>query len=207
MKLSDTDRLLLRDAVRAVESKSRAEIVLSVRPRSGAYSRGPLLFGALVGWLFLGFQLFSSTYEFSLAAIFLEPVMLGVAMTALASSLPDFTRILTSPKKRGESVERAARATFLERGVGLTRERTGVLIYVSLLEREARVIADKGVTDTVPPEIWRAAARRVERLCREARNAGSLAFAIQEFGEPLGAEMPARADDTNELPDGMDGAQ
>ncbi len=201
MKLNEADRALLREAVRAVESRSRAEIVLAVRPRSDSYNRGPLLFGVVVAWSFLGFQLFSTSYEFPVQAIFLEPVLIGAAAAYLAAAIPAFTRLLASPKKRRQSVERAARATFQERGVGLTRERTGVLLYVSQLEGEALVVADKGITDSVPPEVWKATSTRVEGMARKARGADGLASAIREFAEPLAAALPARADDIDELPD------
>lgn len=200
VQFTDADRVLLGEAVRAVEAKSRAEIVLAVRPRSASHDRGPLLFGAVVAWSFLGFQLFSS-YEFPLDAIFLEPPLLGAAAAFLAASIPAFTRALVFRRRRREAVERAARATFQERGAGLTRERTGVLVYVSLLEREAVVVADKGVTDAVPPELWGEAVRRVEGAARAARDAPGLAKAIEHLREPLAAELPARADDVDELPD------
>ncbi len=200
MRLTDADRVLLREAVRALEAKSRAEVVLAVRPRSDSYSRGPLLFGVVVAWTVLGFELFSP-YEFPLDAIFLEPAMIGACTAFLAASIPAFTRILASPKKRRQSVERAARATFQERGVGLTRERTGVLLYVSLLERDAVIVADKGITDMVPPEVWTPVVSRVVASARSARDAAGLAQAIQLLTAPLAAELPARADDVDELSD------
>lgn len=207
MKLDEAGRQVLRDAVRAVETKSRAEIVVAVRPRSDSYNRGPLLVGAVLGWTFLGFQLFSASYVFSLEAIFLEPVLIGAAAAYLAAAIPGFTRILVSPRKRRLSVERAARATFQERGVGLTRERTGVLLYVSALEREAFVVADKGITDNVAPEIWKATVDRVVALTRNARTARALAQAIHEFAEPLSKALRAREDDVDELPDVAEAVQ
>ena len=195
----DNDRQLLHDAVRAVEAKSRAEIVLAVRPRSDSYNRGPLLFGVVVAWAILGFQLFSP-YEFPLDAIFLEPPLIGACAAFLAAAVPAFTRVLASAPKRRQSVERAARATFQERGVGLTRERTGILLYVSLLEREAVVIADKGITDVVPPEIWAALSARVETAAGHARDPADMASAIRVLAEPLAKELPARANDIDELP-------
>ena len=176
------------------------EVVLALRPRSDSYNRGPLLFGVVVAWAILGFELFSP-YEFPLDAIFLEPALIGAAAAFLAAFIPGFTRILVSPRKRRQSVECAARATFQERGVGLTRERTGVLLYVSLLEREAVVVADKGITDIVPPEVWRSMASRVEARAGNARDAAGLAQTIQLLTELLAAELPARADDVNELGD------
>lgn len=200
MRWTTADRALLSEAVRAVEAKSRAELVVAVRSRSDSYNRGPLLFGAFVAWGVLGFELFSP-YEFPLDAIFLEPAIIGACAAFLAGTLPAFTRILASPKKRRESVERAARATFQERGVGLTRERTGVLLYVSLLEREAVVVADKGITDMVPPEVWTPLMSRVVESARRTRDAAGLAEAVRFFVEPLAAELPSRADDVDELAD------
>ncbi len=200
MRWTTADRALLSEAVRAVEAKSRAELVVAVRSRSDSYNRGPLLFGAVVAWGVLGFELFSP-YEFPLDAIFLEPAIIGACAVFLAGTIPGFTRILASPKKRRESVERAARATFQERGVGLTRERTGVLLYVSLLEREAVVVADKGITDLVPPDVWTPLLSRVVESARRARDAAGLAEAVRFFVEPLAAELPSRADDVDELAD------
>lgn len=200
MRWTTADRALLSEAVRAVEAKSRAELVVAVRSRSDSYNRGSLLFGAVVAWGVLGFELFSP-YEFPLDAIFLEPAIIGACAVFLAGTIPGFTRILASPKKRRESVERAARATFQERGVGLTRERTGVLLYVSLLEREAVVVADKGITDLVPPDVWTPLLSRVVESARRARDAAGLAEAVRFFVEPLAAELPSRADDVDELAD------
>lgn len=186
--------------MRSVEAGSRAEIVLAVRPRSDSYNRGPLLFGVVVAWSVLGFELFSP-YEFPLDAIFLEPAVIGSCAAFLAASIPAFTRILASPGKRRASVERAARAAFQERGVGLTRERSGMLVYLSLLEREAFIVADKGITDVVPPEVLKTLMDRVTTSTRKARDGAGLAEAIKILAVPLAAELPSGPDDVNELPD------
>jgi putative membrane protein len=199
MQLTETDRTRLRDAIQAVEAKTRAEVVLAIRARSASYSRGPVLLGALAAWLFLGFQLFS-TWEFPLDAIFLEPPLLGACTAFLAASLPPLERGLASRKRRREAVERAARAAFQERGVSLTRERTGVLVFISMLEQSSFLVADKGVSDVVSPEALSKASARIDAAVRTGSATG-LAAAIGELGESLAAELPARPDDVNELPD------
>jgi putative membrane protein len=199
MELTEADKAILREAVKAVEARSRAEVVLCVRPRSAVYDRGPLLLGAAVAWVFLGFQLLSP-WEFPLDAILLEPPIVGAGVAFLGAAVPWLERRLASRKRRRAAVEQAARATFQERGVGLTRERTGVLVYVSLLEREAIIVADKCVTDVVPPETWSDSVARIEAAVREGR-AAALAEAVRALGEPLSVELPPRADDVDELPD------
>jgi putative membrane protein len=198
MRLTDSDKARLRDAIQAVEAKSRAEVVLAIRARSASYDRGPVLLGALAAWLFLGFQLFSA-WEFPLDAIFLEPPLLGACTAFLAASLPPLERGLASRKRRREAVERAARAMFQERGVSLTRERTGVLVYISMLERSSFLVADKGVSDIVPPETLSQATARIDAAVR-AGTATALAAAISGLGESLAADLPARPNDVDELP-------
>lgn len=199
MELSEADKTRLHDAVKAIEAKSRAEVVLSIRPRSARYERGPLLLGALIAWAFLGFQLFSN-WEFPLDAIFVEPPLIGAGAAFLAASIPALERGLASRKRRREAVEKAARSTFQERGVSLTRERTGVLVYVSLLERSACLVADKGVTDVVPPEVLAQASSRIETAVR-AGGAAALADSLRALSVAFAEELPRRADDVNELPD------
>jgi len=199
MELTEADKTRLREAVKAAEAGNRAEVVLSIRPRSASYLRGPLLLGACVAWAVLGFQLFSS-WPFPLDAMFVEPPLLGAGAAFLAARIPALERALASRKRRREAVEQAARASFQERGVSLTRERTGILVYVSLLERATFLVADKGVTDTVPPETLAAATAQIERTVRGG-DVSALADAIRKLGESLASELPARADDVDELPD------
>jgi putative membrane protein len=129
------------------------------------------------------------------------PALAGAGIALAVSAVPGLERALATRARRREAVERAARASFVERGVGLTRERTGVLVYFSRLEREVVVVADKGVTDLVAPEAWREACAALERVAVEGGGTAALASALRCFGALLAKSLPRRADDVNELAD------
>jgi putative membrane protein len=197
--LTDAAKAALLDAVRAVEARSAAEVVVAVRERSGSYLHADLIAGILAANLVLFYQLFSP-WEFSLPLIQVAPTGVGLLVGLATSITPWARRALTPRRTREAMVRTAARATFVEKGVTATRARTGILVYVAVLERTAEVVADVGVTKAMPAEAWRAATARVE----EAAGAGdglALADAVAALGDGLAAALPRAADDVNELAD------
>jgi len=197
--LTDAAKAALLDAVRAVEARSGAEVVVAVRERSGSYLHADLIAGIVAANLVLFYQLFSP-WEFSLPLIQVAPTGIGLLVGLVTSITPWARRALTPRRTREAMVRTAARATFVEKGVTATRARTGILVYVAVLERTAEVVADVGVTKAMPAEAWRAATARVE----EAAGAGDgLAFAaaVAALGDGLAAALPRAADDVNELAD------
>lgn len=200
MPLSQTERAALEAAMQAIEGASRAEVVVSIRGRSVPPDRGPLLLGGVVAVALSAFLLFSP-WEFSLMTIWTAPPFAGLLVGIAGDRVPALESLLASRTKRREAVLRAARAAFVERGVGHTRERTGILVYLSLREREAVVVADRGVADLVPTDAWREAVERVEAAARSGSGIEGVAGALAAIRDTLARELPRRADDVNELPD------
>src|ERR1043165_4527891 len=124
--LTDAAKQALTDAVRDVESRCSAELVVAVRASSGFYLHADLIAGiaaalaALLGLLF-------SPWPFDLIWFVIDPLLAGVLGGLLASRLPALRRALTLWRVRRRQVETAARSTFLEKGVHGTTGRTGVL--------------------------------------------------------------------------------
>jgi putative membrane protein len=104
-----------------------------------------------------------------------------------------------------EAVSTAARSAFVELAVSHTRDRSGVLVYVSLLERRIRVIADVGVKTSMPLAEWKSAAAALEGILQQhdddAAALEALAEAVESLGPTLAPHLPRRPDDTNELED------
>lgn len=199
--LDDRGKEALRGAVRAVEERSAAEVVILVRERSGPYLHASLLSGAIAAYLTLWFQLFSP-WEYSLLLIQLAPAAVGTAIGMLTSVLPDLQRLLTPRHIREGYVRTKARAAFHDQGIADTRGRTGILVYVSRLEREAEVLADRGVRDAVDAQAWERAASLIRASAgRRMPDAAALAIAIASLGDLLQPVLPRSADDVNELAD------
>ena len=197
--LTDAAKAALLDAVRAVEARSAAEVVVAVRERSGSYLHADLVAGIVAANLVLFYQLFSP-WEFSLPVIQVAPTGVGL-LVGLATSITPWARCALTPRRTREAMVRtAARATFVDKGVAGTRARTGILIYVGVLERTAEVVADVGVTRAVPADRWAAATARVSQSARHGDGA-DVAAAVAGLTDVLAAALPRSADDVNELAD------
>ena len=198
--LSGPEKAALLDSVKDVERRTAAEIVIAFRDRSGSYRDADLLAGSLLALLTLGFQLFTP-WEFSLPVILGSPVLAGAVGALLSSLAPAVRRLLTSAASRRERVRLAALSAFHDMRVSETRERTGVLVYVSLLERTATVIPDVGVRRQVSREAWDAATRAVEEAAAGSSPGLPVAETLRALGGVLAPALPPREDDVNELPD------
>lgn len=196
--LTDAAKQALSDAVRDVESRCSAELVVAVRARSGFYLHADLIAGILVAVASLVALLFSP-WPFDLLWFVVDPLLAGALGGLLASRLPAVRRALTFQRVRRRQVETAARSTFVEKGVHATTGRTGVLLYVSLLEREAAVIHDLGIETLATTEAWRLAVEEIEEAVRRGEDGVALATLVRALGEVLAPALVRSAQDVDEL--------
>jgi len=196
--LSEASKLALTAAVESIEGQSSAEVVIAVRARSGSMLHTDLLAGCLGAGLTLSFLLFSR-YSFSLEAILFDTVLFGVLSALLCSRWPALRYRLTPRALADESVQRAARAAFFDSHIADTRERTGILVYVSQTERTAEVLADSGVRNAVDVAAWDACVRRIQHTVAEAQDGVALAQSVRELSAVLSTCLPRQADDIDEL--------
>jgi putative membrane protein len=196
--LTDVDKAALNDAVAAVERRSSAEVVVIVRAQSDSYLEADLLAGIAFGLFILWFQLFSP-WDFSLVSILVAPPIFGALVGLLVSRAPDVRRRLTSAGRRARAVRKAALAEFIEQGIDGTRGRTGLLVYVSLLERAAEVVADRGVTRHVAEAAWDDQVRALKSAVAGHEPGRVVAARILGMGDLLAAALPRADDDVDEL--------
>jgi putative membrane protein len=82
-----------------------------------------------------------------------------------------------------------------------TTGRTGVLIYLSMREHRAEIVADESIAALVPAEVWGEAMGDMLAEIRKGHVAEGLAAGIRDVGFVLAAHFPRGAEDVNELPD------
>jgi putative membrane protein len=196
--LTDAAKQALTGAVQDVESRCSAELVVAVRARSGNYLHADLIVGILVALAGLTVLLFSP-WPFDLAWFVIDPLLAGALGGFVVSRLPAVRRALTLRRVRRQQVETAARATFVEKGVHGTTGRTGVLLYVSLLEREAVVIHDLGVETLVTTGGWQRAVGEIEDAVRRGEDGVAVAARVRTLGDLLAPVLVRGADDVDEL--------
>lgn len=201
--LTDATHRALARAVSEIEQRSSAEVVVSVRARSGEYGHVAPLSGAIAAVATLAFLLFSP-WVFAMHWVFIDPVLLGILVAFTAGRLGRVTRALTPAASRRAAVESAARACFFERELRRTAQRTGLLVYWSALEGDGVVLADTGVLEAVEPGPWKNASAALLDALRAQRPDAELVKAMDELGHLLALALPRGVDDVNELPDEVD---
>lgn len=195
----------MRAAVAEAERGTSGEIVPYLVPASDDYS-GAAWKGAALGALAAALAAWAlhRLGDFWGASRFLwmvAPPAAGAALGYLAAHLPPLRRFLAGRHAIERRVgERAAQA-FLEQEVFRTRDRTGILLFLSLFERRVVVLGDSGIHQKVGPGEWEAVVGHV--VSGLSRNpTAALVAAIRECGEILARHgLPPRPDDKNELPD------
>ena len=199
--LDDDARAAFARAIAAVENASAVEVVVALRRRSAAYRHANVIIGALAAFAALAEMLFGS-HPFSLESILVDPFLVGIIAGAATELSHHAKRWLTTPAARRREVACAARALFVERGVHATTGRSGLLVYISWLEREVALVADLGLAAALPPD---ALVRAEQALTLAARDGGTaVARALEQLADTMARAMPHRADDVNELPDVLD---
>jgi putative membrane protein len=117
----------------------------------------------------------------------------------LLRAVPSLRRLFISPAEMTEEVEEAALTAFYRHRLAETRDRTGILLFVSVYERRAVVLADKGINLKVTPETWQQVVDLVLRGIRTGRPADGLCEAVARCGQIVSAQFPVRAGDKDEL--------
>lgn len=198
--VDEAGRAALTAAIKAVEARSSAEVVIAIRASSGFYLHADLIVGGVFALLTLAFLLFSH-FEFAIPWFIVDVLVVGFAAGWVSSRSPRLRRLLTPQRLRARWVEESAHAAFFERGVHLTADRTGILVYVSLLEETAAVVGDRGVVTVVPHDRWHRAIAQVADKVTVGADAAAIAAEVSALADILEPYLPVSEDDINELPD------
>jgi putative membrane protein len=198
--LTDEAKRALLEAVRTIEAHSSAELVVSVRPQSGSYLHADLIGGIVAALAALAFLLFSP-WEFRLVWFVLDPLLAGTLVGFVTSSSPALRRLLTRRHDRIRWVDKAAAAEFIEKRIHRTVGRTGMLLYISLLEREAALVVDLGVETLAQTEGWRHALDGIQEAVRSSQDGIAVAEKVKALAPILAPALVRSAEDVDELAD------
>lgn len=208
-RFSNEDLSRIKTAVFEAESKISGEIVPVFVESSGAYTianyRGGLIAGiaALLSIIFLDrYAPQYAVYDpLIIMVIFLAAGIIG---GLAANFIVPIKRLLANQQQKDAATRSRAERAFLEQEVFNTRERTGILIFVSFFEQEVIVIADKGISKVVEQKEWDALVRLIIDGIRRDKLVEGLEAAIKRSGEILLEKGFLRAeDDINELGDDL----
>jgi putative membrane protein len=205
MNLNKLDKEQIKLAVEAAEKKTRGEIVPMVLKRSDAYPAAHFRAAIMIG-LALGFALYYLPfYEAEDALIYIWTIMGGMLLGYCLCFHRKIKTFFLSKKEVAEEVHQRALESFFHEGVHNTRERTGILLFISTLEHRAELIADCGINEKVDKEAWDEILRHMLLGLKEGNPGAAISKAVEECGALLEKHFPFTGDqkekDVNELSD------
>ena len=197
VKFSEQDKARVKEAVQRAESTTSGEIVPLIVHTSDSYPHADLV-GAIVGQLLAliaGIWLLPFDYFYVVMAM-LTGFIAGYFITRYT---PFIKRAILGKKVVQTEVYQRALQAFFELGLANTRDRTGILIMVSLLERRVQVLCDKGINEKVAEGTWDQVVALVLKGIKQGSLIDGLCLAIERCGELLTTDFPIKSDDTDEL--------
>lgn len=197
LKAAEKQALVAR--IREIESQTSGELVTVIAQSSDNYLYIPTLWAALLALLLPGLvSLLALPLESDLVYLLQVSLFLLLAITFRWQPL---RRRIVPRATQHQRASRHAHELFFIEGLHLTKERTGVMIFVSLAERYVEIIADRGISDKVDPAVWRDIVETFIKDVRRNDIAQGYMTAIDRCGTLLQEQFPGQADDHNELPD------
>lgn len=218
MKLTESDRLRVSAAVTQAELSTDGEIVTIVARESDAYHDVALHWSVLamllvlallaawphaVEWLYglVGDAWTAGAPVGALFTIALVLVTLAFLLVRVALAATPLRLALTPRTTKARRVRRRALVLFRASAEQRTLGSTGVLLYLSLAERRAEIVADTAIHSRVANAVWGDAMAALVHAVRDGRPGDGMADAVTRIGAVLAEHFPRSAGDTNELPD------
>lgn len=208
--LNEAEKQALSDAIRKAESGTRAEIVTVIARQSDSYRYIPMLWAALIalsipGLYFIAAPLYTGGWQLQeptmAATRWLYPIqVLAFLGLGMLFQLPATRLWLIPASVRQQRAARHAREQFLLQKLHLTRERTGILIFVSVAEHYVEIIVDSAISQVVDDRHWQAVVEQFISQVKRGEIADGFEQAIEQCRLVLWEHFPADDKREDELP-------
>jgi putative membrane protein len=196
--ISVQDRERISAAILGAEQRTSGEIVCVLARASTDATALPILLAALAA-LFLPWLLIVFT-SMPVNLILLVQLVTFFVLAALLC-LPLVRVALVPRAARRAMAHRMAMEQFMIRGIGRKADRTGILIFVSLAERYARIVADRAIAERVSQREWQEAVDALIARTSHGDIPGGFIAAIDICGRILAEHFPRSEGSHGELPD------
>lgn len=218
LRFSEADHAAISVAVAKAEKATDGEIVTIVADRSDAYHDVGLHYAVLamllvpallafvpegmIDWwtgLLLGWNA-ELTQGALMLFLFVKLALAFLVVRFVLAYMP-LRMALTPASTKSRRVRRRALALFRVGAERRTTGRTGILLYLSLAEHRAEIVADEAIHSRVEPEIWGDAMAALIEAVKAGRPGEGMVAAVERIGAVLAISLPPTGENPNELPD------
>jgi putative membrane protein len=199
--LHERDLVRIAEAVKAVEATTQGEIVPMIVKKSSVAGYLPfqITLVMLVALLVLEVPQadFFAQFNAYWVLFFLAAFCYGISILLSRNSL--FQRFFIPVHDQIFQVEARAHLEFYLQGLNNTKKHTGVLLFISLMERRAVVLADQAIAQKTPQETWEQVCLMLVDGVKKGQTGEGFAKAIHKCGEYLTQHFPLHGTKSNEL--------
>lgn len=225
---TEEEKSMVETAIKESEAKTSGEIVAMVVERSDSYRDVDVMVGMIIASILAlypselvfansdrilariipafswssvipdGAKFFAGLFTFIILTIILH-----IPFRGLISWMEPVKRLFIPVKRRDIEVRERALRAFYDNGLDETRDATGVLFLISLLERKIQILADHGIYKKITHEKLESYVAGIGKGLAGGKGAEALCGAIREAGKELALHFPRKSDDSNELSDRM----
>lgn len=208
----------ISQAVSAAEAQTSGEIVTVLADRSDGYTDVALSWAIAIAFTAMSVVAIFPTFFTSLIDQMaggwgiewtqgkIMSLVIGVGVLKFAAMLliqlwqPLKFFLIPGPVKSARTRDAAMRL-FKVGAESLTRGHTGVLLYLSMREHRAEIVADDSIANVVDADVWGEAMADMLGEISKGRVADGLVAGVRDVGVVLIQHFPRSDDDTNEMPD------
>lgn len=199
LNLKEEDFSTMKNAIEQAENKTDGEIAVAIAPESGSYSFWELLAANILAAVIL-FVLFpfsskiSSLYDYLFwhhAPTWIVPACLIISCFAAIilgfylTNIPAIDRIIIPKQVKKIQVTNRAFRYFTESGIYKTENHCGILIFISYLERQVRIVADEGISSKISQDMWNLIADELAEDIKKGKTTTAITNAVNKCGELL----------------------
>ncbi len=197
----------IKTAVVEAEKTTSAEIVPVFFESCGSYTdtfwKSGILFATLWSFCYLMYYNFSAhTWGLSLQYFFMMQMVSGIVGVTAVYIFPFWRRLLIDRVEVKNKIRDVAYKVFLQEEIFNTKERTGMLLFMSFFEHEAVILGDEGINKKVSPEVWEGILAQLTGGMKKGEKTTAIIQTIQSMGNLL-KQYPIKPNDTNELRDDL----
>ena len=216
-KLKQDDLKKISSAVKNAEKKTSGEIVTAIIKESYNYAIYELIFAVITGLIyFVIMMFFVGNIENWLQGIFWDysihhlvmfygfSTFIVITILYFIGNISNVDRFIVAKKIMQKKVNERAIRHFMESGVYNTKDRTGILIFISILERRVELLADSGINEKIPQGKWQSIVDNIIKGIKKKNVTAHLIESINDCGDLLAQHFPIQPDDVNELSDEID---
>jgi putative membrane protein len=217
-QMSVSDHVLVTAAVADAEQHTSGEIVTIVTDLSDHYDDIAMAWASAVA--FLALVIYATFPDFYVGlitrlsggwgheyttgeyvALLVTAVALKWVGTWLILKWTPLRMALTPKAKKLARVRNRAISLFKVGTESKTQARTGVLLYLSMKEHRAEIVADEAIASKVAPEVWGDAMVALLDQVKAGNPGAGVAAAVAQMGVVLAEHFPKGINNPNELPD------